>query len=457
MKSELRDTAAIRADDNLFIHPWDDVTDLGNTSRTILSSSEGIYVHDSDGNRLMDAPAGMWCVNIGHKRAEMAQAISDQVMQLPYNSPWSLASEPAAELAAKLAQLSPGDLNHVFFTTGGSTAVDTALRFVGFRNNLLGNPEKKHFITRENGYHGSTFLSSSCSGKSKDKELLDLDTEHFHQLRDPNPFKRPSGMNLNEFGDLLIAELEAKILDIGAEKVAAFVAEPILASGGVVVPPDGYFERCADMCRKYGVLVIADEVVTAFGRLGHFFSSEAVFNVVPDIITTAKGITSGYIPLGAVLISDKILESMSNHGHENGVFANGFTYSGHPVACAAALKNIEIIEQEKLLENVRELAPYFQQQLQTLRDIPIVADVRGLGLMACVECVEPNKLGPDDPTIGERIDKHCQALGLIVRPIYNMCVMSPPIIINREQIDDLVSMLRNGIELAATDVKTQDN
>ncbi|MFT4727214.1 MAG: putrescine aminotransferase [Granulosicoccus sp.] len=457
MKSDLLDTAAIRADDSKFIHPWDDVTNLGTESRTILSSSEGIYVHDSEGNRLMDAPAGMWCVNIGHKRAEMAEAISNQVMQLPYSSPWSLANEPAAKLATKLGELSPGDLNHVFFTTGGSTAVDTALRFVGFRNNLLGKPEKKHFITRENGYHGSTFLSSSCSGKSKDKALLDLDTEHFHQLRDPNPFKRPEGMRVSEFSDLLVAELEAMILDVGAEKVAAFVAEPILASGGVVVPPDGYFKRCADMCRKYGVLVIADEVVTAFGRLGHFFSSEAVFDVVPDIITTAKGITSGYIPLGAVLVSDKLLESMSNHSHENGVFANGFTYSGHPVACAAALKNIDIIEKEKLLENARELAPYFQQQLQTLRDISIVVDVRGMGLMACVECEEPFTPGPDDPTIGERIDKHCQARGLLVRPIYNMCVMSPPLVINREQIDDLVSMLRGGLEMAASEVGTHEH
>lgn len=450
------ESAAIRADDHQFIHPWDDVSDLGSEKRTILSHAEGIYVFDSEGNRLMDAPAGMWCVNIGHHREEMARAISDQVMALSYNSPWSLANAPAARLAAKLAELSPGDLNHVFFTTGGSTAVDTALRFVGFRNNLLGKPDKKHFITRENGYHGSTFLSSSCSGKSKDKKLLDLDTEHFHQLQNPNPLKRPNGLSVSAFTDLLVEELEARILQIGAENVAAFVAEPILASGGVVVPPDGYFKRCADMCRKYDILVIADEVVTGFGRLGHFFSSEAVFDVVPDIITTAKGITSGYIPLGAVLISDKLLDSMANHSHEDGVFANGFTYSGHPVACAAALKNIEIIEQEKLLENVRDLAPYFQQQLQTLRDIPIVIDVRGMGLMACVECDEPIEPGPDDPSIGERIDKHCQSLGLVVRPIYNMCVMSPPLVINRDQVDDLVRMLRAGLEMAARDVLNPD-
>lgn len=445
------DTLSLRADDNRFIHPWDDVSALGNAKRTILSRSEGVYVYDTDGNRLMDAPAGMWCVNIGHHREEMARAIYDQVLQLSYSSPWSLANAPAARLATKLAELSPGDLNHVFFTTGGSTAVDTALRFVGFRNNLLGKPEKKHFITRTNGYHGSTFLSASCSGKAKDKKLLELDTEHFHQLRDPNPFRRPDGMSVETFSNLLVSELEDMILSIGAENVAAFVAEPILASGGVVVPPDDYFKRCAELCRKYDVLVIADEVVTAFGRLGHFFASEAVFGVVPDIITTAKGITSGYIPLGAVLVSDKLLDSMSNHGHENGVFANGFTYSGHPVACAAALKNIEIIEREQLLQNVRELTPYFQQQLQLLRDIPIVIDVRGKGMMACVECKEPGEAGPDVPTIGKRIDQHCQALGLIVRPIVNMCVMSPPLIINREQIDDLVRMLRSGLEQAASD------
>lgn len=446
MASQL-DTAALQDRDNHFIHPWEEMGEIGNSQRTILSHSEGIYVNDTDGNRLMDAPAGMWCLNIGHRRKEMADAIAAQVMELPYNSPWSLANSPAANLAAKLAELSPGDLNHVFFTTGGSTAVDTALRFICFRNNLLGKPGKKHFLTRENGYHGSTFLSASCSGKSKDKKFVDLDNEHFHQLQDPNPLNRPDGMTVEGFCDLLVDEMANKISELGADNIAAFVAEPVLASGGVVVPPPDYFKRCAELCRKHDILVLADEVVTAFGRLGHFFASEDVFGVVPDLITTAKGITSGYIPLGAVLISDRLLDELKDF--EDATFANGFTYSGHPVACTAALKNIEILENEKLLENTRELAPYFQQQLRQLMDISIVRDVRGLGLMACVECEESTD--SNGLSVGERIDRNCQAQGLIVRPIYNMCVMSPPLIINKQQIDELVSMLRHGIEEASKD------
>ncbi len=447
-------TSAIQAKDNHFIHPWDDMNELDNASRTVISRGEGIYVYDSDGNKLIDAPAGMWCVNIGHGRTEMAEAISEQVLKLCYNSPWSLTSSPAAQLAEKLSELSPGDLNHVFFTTGGSTAVDSALRFIGFRNNLLGKPDKKHFITRENGYHGSTFLASSCSGKTKDKKYMDLDDQHFHPLSDPNPLKRAEGMSEAEYCDFLIDELAQTINRIGADKVAAFVAEPVLASGGVVVPPPDYFKRCAELCRQNDILVVADEVVTAFGRLGHYFASESVFGVVPDIITTAKGITSGYIPLGAVLISDKLLADVDGIDEEYGIFANGFTYSGHPVACVAALKNLQIIEQENLLKNVQNLEPYFQAQLRTLKDNPIVTDVRGCGLMACIECNDDLTSDDDELSIGERIDAYCQELGLIVRPIYNMCVMSPPLTISKAQIDEIVGILREGLRRAAADVQS---
>jgi len=445
-------TAAIQQQDNHFIHPWDDMNEVDQFNRTVISRGEGVYVYDSDGNKLIDAPAGMWCVNIGHGRQEMADAISAQVMTLSYNSPWSLTNSPAAKLADKLAELTPGDLNHVFFTTGGSTAVDSALRFIGFRNNLLGKPEKKHFITRENGYHGSTFLSSSCSGKSNDKKYLDMLSDNFHMLSDPNPIKRPEGMSVEGYCDHLIAELEQTIARIGADKIAAFVGEPILASGGVVVPPEGYFKRCADVCRANDILFVADEVVTAFGRLGHFFASEAVFGVVPDIITSAKGITSGYVPLGAMFVSDKLLAELKGIDDDYAPFSNGFTYSGHPVACAAALKNIEIIENEQLLEHVQSLAPYFQEQLQTLSDIAIVTDVRGHGLMGCVECDNDAVSTKDDLAIGDRIDAYCQELGLIVRPIYNMCVMSPPLTITKTQIDDIIRILREGLEKAAADV-----
>ena len=263
-------------------------------------------------------------------------------------------------------------------------------------------------------------------------------------------------MSIETFLDEKIADLDNKINELGADKVAAFIAEPVLASGGVIVPPPGYHQRCLEVCRKHDLLYISDEVVTGFGRLGHLFASEDVFGIVPDIITSAKGITSGYVPLGAVLISDRVIEQVSGDDAEGSVFSHGFTYSGHPVPCAVAHKNLDIIEEEKILEHAREVAPYFQERLRELEDIPIVGEVRGLGLMACVECVISQ--GSKDPLlldyeIGNRIDEHCQELGLIVRPAINMCVLSPPIIITKPQIDEMVDILRTGIERAMEDVR----
>ncbi len=452
------DTERLRAQDRHWIHPWENLKTIDTIERTIIAQAEGIYVYDSDGNKLIDGPGGMWCVNIGHGNGEIADAVAEQIRRMSYFSPWSLSNPPAAELSEKLAELAPGDLNHVFFTTGGSTAVDSALRFVMYLNNCLGRPEKKHIISRQDAYHGGTYLSASCSGKVRDKIHLDFETGFIHHLPSPNPYRRPEGMSVEDFCDAKVADLENKILELGADKVAAFIAEPILASGGVIVPPPGYHAKCLEVCRKYDVLTIADEVVTAFGRLGHFFASEAVFGVVPDIITVAKGITSAYVPLGAILISDRLIEQLRGEQAENGYFASGFTYSGHPVACAAALKNIEIMERDKILEHVREVGPYFQERLRSLAEIPVVGEVRGMGLMGCVECV----IGRDskdplvlDYEIGARIDRHCQALGLIVRPLINMCVMSPPLIITRSQIDDLVAILRTGIERAMEEVRQE--
>jgi len=451
-------TQDIQKLDNYFMHPWENVSTLGSQKRTVVARSEGVYVFDSDGNRLIDGPAGMWCVNVGHRRREIAEAIAAQALEMPYYSPWSVGNVPASLLAERLARLAPGDLNHAFFTTGGSTAVDSALRFMMFYNNCLGRPEKKHILSRVNAYHGSTYLSASCSGKGRDKNLLDFDTEKVHLLSDPNPYRRPAGMSVEAFRDGLVRELEDRILSLGPDRVGAFIAEPILASGGVIVPPEGYHRMCLEVCRKYDVLYISDEVVTAFGRLGHMFASQEVFGVDADMITLAKGITSGYVPLGAVLISDRLLDDIRRAGAEKAVFSNGFTYSGHPVACMAAMKNIDIIEGEGLLEHAREVGPYFQSRLRELAELPIVGDVRGMGLMGCVECVLGE--GHQDElsvayAVGDRIDRHCQKLGLIVRPLVNMCVMSPPLPITREQIDDMVGILRQGIERTMADLRQE--
>ena len=390
------------------LHPWEHLGDRPTLKRTMLGKAEGIYVYDRDGSRLIDGPAGMWCVQVGHGRRELAEAMAEQAMSLAYQSPWGLGNEPAVLLGEKLASLSPGDLDTVVYATGGSTAVDTALRFVAFYNNVLGRREKKHIISREAAYHGSTYLSASCTGKDREQNNFDFETRTIHRVSVARtPIAAPRALAKPTSAASWSPSSRRRSWRSAPTRSAAFIAEPIQASGGVIVPPEGYLKACWEVCRKHDVLFIADEVVTAFGRLGHWFASEAVFGVTPDIITCAKGLTSGYLPLGATLISDRLVAAISGEKGQGVTFFHGFTYFGHPVASAVALKNIEIFEREHLLEHVRELAPYFQGRLRELRDIPIVGDVRGLGLMACVECViskdskEPLKL---DKAIGRRID-----------------------------------------------------
>ena len=432
-------------DNRNLMHPWHSMgTDDGDY--LVASSADGIYVFDAEGKRYIDGPGGMWSSQIGYGRREMADAIAEQIFRLPFNSPWTSTSEPAAQLAAKIASESPGDLNNVFFTTGGSTAVDSAFRFVHFYNNLRGRPQKKHIIARQKGYHGSTFLSASVSGKERDKSFLDTETGSVHFLGNVSPYIRPDGMSVEAWCDAKIAELEEKIMTVGADKVAAFIAEPILASGGVIIPPPGYHKRCLEVCRKHDVLYISDEVVTAFGRLGSFFASEEVFGIVPDIITSAKGITSGYVPLGAVLISDRLLADIKTEDRAETLFSNGFTYSAHPVSCAAALKNIEIMEREDIFAHVREVTPHFQSRLQELRRHKIVGDARGMGLLGCIEGAAPSDSSEEkrlivDKEFGYRLDAKCEARGLLLRPLINMCVFSPPLIITLDEIDTMFDII----------------
>jgi len=393
----------------------------------------------------------MWCVQLGYGNSELADAMAVQAREMAYFSPFNNSSSVTARLAHEIAQRTPGDLNHVFFTTGGSTAVDSAIRFIHFRNNVLGKPDKKIVISRQKAYHGSTFLAATVSGKERDKSWLDQAPSLAHILPGVDPGLRPDGMRIDEFLEEKVADLENAIINIGSNKVAAFIAEPIQASGGVIVPPKGYHERCLEVCRKHDVLYISDEVVTGFGRLGHWFASEQMFGIVPDMITCAKGMTSGYSPMGACIISDKLFADISGDRSQGATFSNGYTYSGHPVSAAVALKNIEIFERDGILEHVRAVSPLFQERLYGLRELPMVVDTRGLGLVGCVECAI--NAGDDnlaiDREIGSRIDAHCQNLGLIVRPIINMCVFSPPLIITENQITQMFDILEQGIRLTA--------
>ncbi len=441
---------AIRGWDNThFFHPWESMG-AEDADRVVAAAGDGIHIIDAEGRRFIDGPGGMWNVQIGYGRREMADAIAGQVMKLAYHSPWAFASEPSAVLAKRLAEMAPGDLNSVFYTTGGSSAVDSALRFAQFYNNLRGRPEKKLFLAREKGYHGSTYLAASVTGKDRWRNPMDTERRLVRFLPDINPYHRPAGTSEEAWADEKVEDLARAIRVEGPENIAAFIAEPILSSGGVIVPPGDYVRRTWELCRAHDILYISDEVVTGFGRLGHWFASADVFGITPDIITTAKGLTSGYLPLGAMIVSDRLLAEISGEHRAEVMFKNGYTYSGHPVCCAAALKNIEIIEREGILEHVRAITPHFQSRMRELARHEIVGDVRGMGLLGCVEGTARPDLPEEkrhaiDLEFGRLVDEACEERGLIVRPILNMCVFSPPLIITEAQIDEMFDILDDAI------------
>lgn len=434
------------------VHPWQ-LFDVFNEEGALpIVRGEGCRIWDADGNEYFDAVGGLWCNNIGLGNKEMAEAIAEQVLKLSYASSFvDLTNAPAAELAEKLAELAPGDLNHVLYTCGGSTANDAAFRLMHFYNNVRGKHDKKHVISRINSYHGSTYVAMSIGGKPGDRvPEFDYITDTIHHIGYPNYYRAAEpGQSESEFVDMLVQEFEDKIVELGGEDyVMAYFAEPVMGAGGVIVAPDGYNRRMWEVCQKYDILYVSDEVVTAFGRLGHWFASKDEFGIQPDIIISAKGITSGYLPLGAAIFSDRIWDVVSEEGRGR-YFPQGYTYSGHPVACAAALKNIEIMERDKLFDNVKELGPYFMEQLQTLTDLPIVGQVRGKQFMVCVEFVknpETRELFDEELDIGKRIANEAEARGLIVRPIVHLNIMSPPLTMTKDDVDFVVRTLRESIE-----------
>lgn len=452
------DTEEIRRKDiDHHVHPFTDFAVFKEQGSLVVAEAEGAYIYDSEGNQYLDGIAGLWCVNVGYGRDEIAQAMADQARRMVYYSTFGAhTSIPAAELAAKLAEHAPGSLNHIFFGTGGSMANDTAIRMIHFYFNRLGKPSKKKIITRRDGYHGSTYLAMSLTGIDFDHTGFDIIGESLiARVSAPNSYRRPEGLSEAEFCDSLVQELDDKIQELGPDNVAAFIAEPVMGAGGVIVPPEGYHKRTSEVCKRHGVIYISDEVVTAFGRLGHMFSSQDVFGFTPDIITCAKGLTSAYAPLSATIMSDEFYDVISVPQAEGALFTHGFTYSGHPVCCAAGLKNIEILEREDICGHIRDVGPYFEEQLGTLRDLPIVGDVRGSHFMMCVENVadkQSKELIDPAAKVGTRIAEACQRRGVLVRPIAHLNVLSPPLILTRDQIDRLVSVLRESIEEVVDDL-----
>jgi len=432
------------------VHPWTDFSEFKEKGSLVVAEAEGAYVFDSDGNRYLDGIGGLWCVNVGYGRDEIAQAMADQARRMVYYSSFGAhTSIPAAELSEKVCSLAPDNLNHVLFGTGGSMANDTAIRIIHFYFNRLGKPTKKKIITRKDGYHGSTYLAMSLTGVEFDHQGFDIIGDSLiARISAPSMYRRPDGMSEEEYLEHLATEFEDKIQELGPDNVAAFIAEPIMGAGGVNVAPKGYHKRMFDICKKYDMIYVSDEVVTAFGRLGHFFASEEVFGIKPDIITCAKGFSSAYAPLSGTLVSDEFYDVISVPQAEGAMFTHGFTYSGHPVCCAAGLKNIEIMEREDICGHIRNVGPYLEERLNTLSDLPIVGDVRGSNFMMCVENVadkESKELFPGDAAIGNRIAEACEKRGVLVRPIAHLNVLSPPLILSKAEIDHMVDVLREGI------------
>jgi putrescine---pyruvate transaminase len=420
------------------LHPFNDNAALSEKGTRILSRGDGCYVWDIHGNQLLDAFAGLWCVNIGYGRKSLGQAAAKQMETLAYyNSFFGCTTEPTIHLAAKLAELTPGDLDHVFFANSGSEANDTILRMVRHFWAVQDQPEKNIVIGRKNGYHGSTVAGASLGGMAGMHKQGGLPIPNIHHINQPYWFGEGGELSVDAFGLQRAQELEAKILALGPDRVAAFIGEPIQGAAGVFIPPMNYWPEIQRICQKYNVLLIADEVICGFGRTGHWFGSE-YFGIQPDIMTLAKGITSGYIPLGAVMFNHRVANVLKEKGGE---LAHGYTYSGHPVCAAVALENIRILQDEKLVEKVKnETGPYLAQRWHALGEHRLVGEARIVGLIGALELVpnKPNRAFFEDRgAVGQMCRDFALKNGLILRATYDAMLLSPPLSISHEQIDEL--------------------
>jgi len=430
-------------------HPFTDLRDYAAHGGRIVSRAEHIYIHDTDGNKLLDGMSGLWCCNLGYSQHQIVEAIYRQLQELPfYNNFFRCANQPAVELARALAEVTPPHFNRVFFTNSGSEANDTNIRLVHRYYDLLGKPEKKHFISRRNAYHGSTIGAGSLGGmKAMHDQMWGL--SYVHHINQPNWFTEGGDLSPEAFGIQVAQELEQMIDAIGEERVAAFIAEPVQGAGGVIVPPDSYWPEIQRICDERDILLIADEVICGFGRTGQWFGSDT-YQLRPHLMTFAKAITNGYIPLGGVMISDQVADVLLAHGGE---FTHGLTYSGHPVACAAGLATLRTLQTSNIIQRAAtEVAPYFQRRLRELEQHPIVGEVRGLGMFAAVELVRDKgsreRLAPDYQAAVYCRDR-ANSNGLMVRQTADAMIMAPPLIIDHGEIDILLDKLHQAIDETA--------
>jgi len=446
-------------DRDAFFHPFTALKAHEQTGPKIFHSGKGSTLTDVDGNKYLDALAGLWCVNIGYGNTRMAAAMKEQVETLSYyHSFASMGTEAAAELAERLIRRSPVPMSKVFFGNSGSDANDTQAKIVWFYNNALGRPLKKKLISRTRGYHGVTVLSAGLTGLNNLHAGFDLPLPMIRHTRPPHRlWEAEPGMTDLEFSAALAKDLEDLILKEGPETVAAFIAEPLQAAGGVLIPPQGYFAAIQRVLDKYDVLLIADEVVTAFGRLGVDFGT-TFFGMKPDLITVAKGITSAYVPLSACLVSEKIWRVLVDAGDKLGVFGHGYTYSAHPLATRSAMTNLDIIEEDGLIELAARRGVYLQEKLRSVfTDHPLVGEVRGVGLIGAVEFVEsksPLKAFDPSEKIGVRIARRSMELGVITRalPAADTIAFSPPFVVTESELDVMVETTHKAVDQIAAEI-----
>ena len=433
-----------------YLHPFSNYQEMKRRGSLIIQKADGVWLWDTDGRQILDAMAGLWCVNIGYGRKELAEVAYRQMLELPYyNSFFKTSHPPAIELSTALSEVAPPQLNHVFFTGSGSESNDTIVRMVRHFWALQGKPGKQTIISRWNAYHGSTVAGASLGGMKPMHTQGGLPIPGIAHIGQPYWYREGGGLELSEFGVRVAGELERKILELGRDKVAAFIAEPIQGAGGVIVPPDSYWPEISRICKQYDICLIADEVICGFGRTGQWFGSD-LYKLEPDFMPIAKGLSSGYSPIGGVMVSDRVADVFVASGGE---FEHGYTYSGHPVACAVALENIRILREENIIENVRSsTAPYLQARWRTLADHPLVGEVRGVGFLGALELVADKATGKvlsKEGALGAMCRDHSIAQGLIMRSVSDSMIISPPLVMTTEEIDELVARARRALDSTA--------
>ena len=441
------------------IHPFTDSKSLNEKGVRIITKAEGCHMWTSEGERVLDGMAGLWCVNIGYGRKELADVAYQQMLELPYyNTFFQTSTQPATELSAKLAEITPEGLNHVFYANSGSEANDTIAKMVRWYWNTKGQPKKKTIISRVNAYHGVTMAAASLCGLFGMHPQFDLPLQGFVHADCPHWYRFGGDMDPEEFGLQAARSVENMILSLGAENVGAFIGEPIMGAGGVLVPPASYWPEVQRICRKHDVLVIADEVICGFGRTGNMWGSQT-FGIKPDILTCAKALSSAYLPISAVMISEEIFQGLRGNSEKLGLFGHGYTYSAHPACAAVALRTQELMQERDIIGHVKAVSPHFQKRIAKLGEHELVGHARGVGLIGAVEIVADKATKRSyDPAakIGALIQNACQEHGLITRAmpgdILGFC---PPLIITSDEIDEMFDRFTNALDETARQIKQE--